>query len=543
MIEPQAETAGATGQSRPTVANWLVPLRVRLALLVALVVTLVVTSATYLELRTFEASIGNDLVESAKSTAQSVADNLELRADPANERDEVADTLREFLEAVPSIRVLSAITFDGDQAQVLASTSSAERPEAMAIARRAMVHNDAEFSDGSGLLRMVAVPVRHDDRVIGGVVATYSMASVEELRRRGRVIVFWFVPAAVLLLTVLVDLATRRLIHRPLAGIRKTMQRIRGGELGARAPVLRNDEIGEMATGLNEMLGELESLNVNLQDRVREATAELREKNVQLRESYERVITLREALARADQMAAVGNMAASVAHQIGTPLNLISGYVQVIREEEGPESRATRRLEIVQEQIAKVTAIVRTMLDHARRPTPKEPTDIGQLVGRVCDVARPKLEAAAVRLELSLASVPPVMADPVQLELALLNLVTNGLDAMPRGGVMAITLSRTEEGGVRIQVGDTGTGIAANLLPRVFEPWVTTKEAGRGTGLGLSITRDVVAAHGGTIAARSEVGEGSVFTVHLPSAPKDGDVDETQRRGQSGRRGAEDPVQ
>src|SRR5512138_844399 len=110
MVEPQSEAAAGTGQSRPTVANLLVPLRVRLALLVALVVTLVVTSATYLELRTFESSIGNDLVDSAKSTAQSVADDLELRADPTNEREEVADTLREFLEAVPSIRVLSAIT-------------------------------------------------------------------------------------------------------------------------------------------------------------------------------------------------------------------------------------------------------------------------------------------------------------------------------------------------------------------------------------------------------------------------------------------------
>src|SRR5512133_2889931 len=122
MVEPQAQAAAATAQSRPTVANLLVPLRVRLALLVALVVTFVVTSATYLELRTFETSIGNDLVDSAKSTAQSVADDVELRSDPVSERDEVADTLREFLEAVPSIRVLSVVVFDGEEARVLART-------------------------------------------------------------------------------------------------------------------------------------------------------------------------------------------------------------------------------------------------------------------------------------------------------------------------------------------------------------------------------------------------------------------------------------
>jgi two-component system, NtrC family, sensor kinase len=516
MEEPSLSQAPATPQVRPTVANLLVPLRVRLALLVVLLVTFVVATSTYLELRLFETSVGNDLADSAKSTAQSVADDVELRVDPANERDEIADTLREFLEAVPSIRNLSVLTFEGDQATVLASTSSAERAEAIAVARQAMARNEAVTS-GSGVLRTVAVPVRHDDRVIGGVVATYSTGSIDELKRRGRTVVLWFVPAAILLLTVLVDLATRRLIHRPIGGIRKAMQRIRGGDLSARAPVVRNDEIGEMAARLNDMLAEMENFNVALQDRVREATSELRERNVELRESYEGVIALREALARADQMAAVGHMAASVAHQIGTPLNLISGYVQVIREEEGPESRVTRRLEIVQEQIAKVTSIVRTMLDHARRPTPREATDIARLVKRVCDVARPKLEGASVRLELNVSPVPTVTADAVQLELALLNLVTNGLDAMPRGGDMAITVARTEAGRVRIQVADTGVGIPGDLLPRIFEPWVTTKEAGRGTGLGLSITRDVVVSHGGSISARSELGAGSVFTVELPA--------------------------
>jgi two-component system NtrC family sensor kinase len=504
-------------QTRPTVANLLVPLRVRLALFVVLVVALVVSTSTYLELRLFQSSIGSDLVEAAKSTAQSVADDVELRNDPFKDREEVADTLREFMEAMPSIRVLSVVTFEGDQPDIIASTSSAERPDAIAVARRAMVSNETVLA-GGGLQRMVAVPARHDDRIIGGVVATYSMASVEELRRRGRTVVLWFVPAAILLLTLLVDLATRRLIHRPISGIRKTMQRVRGGDLSARAPILRNDEIGELAKGLNEMLREMENFNTALQERVREATSELRERNVELRQSYERMIALREALARADQMAAVGHMAASVAHQIGTPLNLISGYVQVIREEEGPRAKITRRLEIVQEQIAKVTSIVRTMLDHARRPTPKETTDIAQLVRRVCEVARPKLETAGVRLELSVGDVPRVTADGVQLELALLNLVSNGLDAMPGGGVMAITVARSDAGGVRIQVADTGVGITSELLPRIFEPWVTTKDAGRGTGLGLSITRDVVANHGGAIVAKSEVGVGSVLTVELPAA-------------------------
>ena len=233
------------------------------------------------------------------------------------------------------------------------------------------------------------------------------------------------------------------------------------------------------------------------------------------------MFALREALARADQMAAVGHMAASVAHQVGTPLNLISGYVQMIREDAGVDSRVTRRLEIVQEQIAKVTSIVRTMLDHARRPTPEGTDRRRRPAASACATWRgPKLDAQGVRLDLSVAAVPAVMADAVQLELALLNLVTNSLDAMPSGGVMSISVGADRRRAARESRWPTrGPGIAPELLPRIFDPWVTTKEAGRGTGLGLSITREVVVGHGGTITVKSEVGVGSVFTIDLPAAP------------------------
>jgi signal transduction histidine kinase len=495
-----------------------VPLRVRLPLLVALVLSVVIGAAGYWELRTFETSITADLVSVARSTGQAVADDIEVGDDPA-QREDLADSLRDFAYAVPSIRSILVASVENDTPTVVASTASAEGQDWLALAREATRRDEIVTSEPVKQIHLVGVPAKRDGRVWGAVVVTYSLASVEELRREGRSVVLWFVPAAVILMTVVLDLLMRRLVHKPIDGIRKTMQRVRARDLGARAPVLRNDEIGAVAQGLNEMLAELEGVNVSLQERIGDATGELRAKNEELVESYQRVFALREALARADQMAAVGHMAASVAHQVGTPLNLISGYVQMICEDAGVDSLVTRRLEIVQEQIAKVTSIVRAMLDHARRPMPKEPTDLAELLRRVCDVARPKLDGLGVKLDLTAAAVPLVLADPVQLELALLNLVTNSLDAMPTGGVMSIFLEPTGDGRARIQLADTGTGIAPELLPRIFEPWVTTKEAGRGTGLGLSITRDVLANHGGTIAVKSEVGVGSVFTIDLPPAP------------------------
>jgi signal transduction histidine kinase len=506
------------------VARWFgrLSLRAQITLLIALVVTIVVAVSTYLQIRAFETSLLNDLLTTARSTAQTVADTIELMPEPFNV-ESLGDSLREFKEAVPSIRDISIVELRQTQPVVVASTSSRVKEEALAVARRVIEQKAVVWDREQDVVRTVAIPAMRADRVLGAVVLTFSVNSVAELHRSGRLVALWFVPAAVVIMTLLVSLPVRRLLHEPISGIEKTMQRVAGGDLGARAPVMRNDEIGAVASGLNEMLARMENFNVELQRKVNEATQELRAKNEELVDSYQRVFELREALMRAQQMATVGQMAANVAHQIGTPLNLISGYVQMVMEQEGAESAGSRRLGIVQEQITKVASIVRTMLDHARRPSSKEPTDIAELVRRVAAVAKPKLDAAGVRLDLQVADgLPLVRADAVQFELALLNLITNSLDAMPDGGVASIAVSGTDEV-VRILVADTGTGIAPDLLPRIFEPWVTTKAAGHGTGLGLSIVRDVVAAHGGTVVASNAEGPGAVFTIDLPAARETGD--------------------
>ncbi|HSK11132.1 MAG TPA: ATP-binding protein [Vicinamibacterales bacterium] len=514
MTDPPA-AGPAIPPRRIRLLRLLEPLRVRFALLVTLIVAVVVGASSYLQVRVFESAISADLEDTAIKIAVAVADDVEVRSEPLN-HGALAESLREFYEAVPSLRAISVVRLENGEPIVLVSTAAQERPEVLGLAQAAIRRSDTVYSSFRAL-KLVAVPARREERLFGAVVVTYSKDSVEQLKREAGIVLVWFVPSAILLLALLMDLLTRTLIHQPIAGIRRTMERVAAGELGARAPVLRSDEIGAVGSGLNTMLAQMEGFNVALQERVREATSELRARNVELVQSYERVLGLREALGRAEQLAAVGHMAASVAHQIGTPLNLISGYVQVIREEYGPDARVTRRLEIVQEQIAKVTSIVRTMMDHARLPSPRERTDMAALVQRVCDLARPKLNAMDVRLDLAVSDVPAVMAEPVQLELALVNLLTNSLDAMPEGGVVTITVTAAPEG-VRLDVADTGTGIPAELLPRIFEPWVTTKEAGRGSGLGLSITRDVVAAHGGTITAKTELGVGSTFTLTLPAA-------------------------
>jgi signal transduction histidine kinase len=518
MNSRTATTVASASQARPSVAKLRrsFSLRTRLALLITLAVALIIGVQAIIEISVFERTVERDLLETARLTAVAVADDFELRREPIDV-DSLGDMLHEFAVSAPAIRTVSVIGVTGDQSEVIASTSSDERDEALRAARRAVAEHQTIVVEGPPGSTILATPALRDGKPSAAAVVTVSLGSLAQLRTKGRRVTLWFVPIVVLLLTLVIDWFARRLIHRPIARIHETMQRAGAGDFSARASIVRPDEIGEVAAGLNDMLARLQHLNDALQERVDDATSELRLRNRELVESYQRVFTLREALSRAEQMAAVGQMAASVAHQVGTPLNLISGYVQMLQQDAAVDARTARRLAIVQEQIAKVAAVVRTMLDHARRPDTRWPTSIQALLVRVADVARPKLDASRISLTVEAAQdLPPVEADSEELELAMLNLVNNSLDAMPSGGTLAVRASASD-GKVRIDITDSGSGIAPELLPRIFDPWVSTKPAGRGTGLGLSITRDVITRHGGTISADSEPGRTTV-TILLPAA-------------------------
>jgi signal transduction histidine kinase len=330
----------------------------------------------------------------------------------------------------------------------------------------------------------------------------------------------WFALSGILVVTLLLDHVAQRLMYRRLARIRETMQRAATGQLSARVPVDRLDEIGIIARGLNDILQGLERLNEAVDIRVEAATETFRQKRQETADSHREMAMLSEELARAGRLAALGQAAANMAHQIGTPLNLISGYVQLLIQSSPPGSDSLDRLKAVQEQVAKVTAIVRAALDSSRpRSYPYERAELDELVRRVCQMASPMLEDAGVQVEVLAPDQPAeVLAEPVQLELALLNLISNSIDAMESGGRLTIRLGRIDDQ-FRLEVQDTGSGIPPDLLAHIFDPWVTTKEQGKGSGLGLSITRQVIASHGGTIRVQSGPGQGALFTIDLPAAP------------------------
>ncbi len=195
------------------------------------------------------------------------------------------------------------------------------------------------------------------------------------------------------------------------------------------------------------MLSELEDLHRTLTERVASKTEELRERNAQLVRSYESVLQLRETAARAQELAAVGQTMANVAHQIGTPLNLASGHVQLLQREL-TDPALQRRLTIVHDQIERVASAVRDLLQRARPRGDVHPIDLVEMLQRMAEATRLRLSAAHVTLVTNLPShMPPVSADETQLELAVLNLITNGVDAMPSGGTLTLAASAGQRRG------------------------------------------------------------------------------------------------
>jgi signal transduction histidine kinase len=235
----------------------------------------------------------------------------------------------------------------------------------------------------------------------------------------------------------------------------------------------------------------------------------------------------REAL-RAEQLAAVGQLAAGMAHELRNPLMAMKILVQAASDQGSPALLEGRDLEVLEEEITRLERLVQTFLDFARPPQPeKRPCAVQPLLESVVDLVSARAGQQGVRLECALPREPLVVqADAGQLRQVVLNLVLNALDAVPGGGTVRLQLTAPARGArgnrrLTLRVADTGRGLPADLGPRIFEPFVSTKQTG--LGLGLSICKRMLEGHGGSIEAADRPGGGAVFTVRLPvhAAPPD----------------------
>lgn len=494
-------------------------LRPRFLVFVVLAVALVALAVEEAGHHFTRVALEDEAVAAAGAAALGVADDLEDQA-ALPTGPELDQLLVNYAQLVPTLRSLSVLERQGGALTLIATTrpqpeGNLEALAARAVATRAPAVNAT--SRGPESLRLVAAPLDHLGRTYGAVVVGISLSSLERTQDRIRRTQSLLVVVSTLLIALVVDFVGRRLVFAPLMGLRSAIEGALQGERGRRAPVIRSDEIGDVASAFNEMLDRIEGFSATLEAEVARATTTLGERNVELQRSVEQLFEARRELARSEMLAATGQMAATFAHRIGTPLALISGYVQLLIAEASPGSEAAERLLTVQQQIGRVTDIVRELMDQTRTPLLRPvPTDGASLLRDIARLARPSAEQKGVTVDIEAEPTPmPLVVDVGQMEQVFLNLVTNALDAMERGGRLTLRARRTADV-IRFEVEDTGTGIAAAIRSRIFDPLFTTKEPGRGTGLGLPIVRDVVVAHGGAVDVDSREGAGARFIVTLP---------------------------
>ena len=314
----------------------------------------------------------------------------------------------------------------------------------------------------------------------------------------------------VLLGALTVWIGGTRFIGRPLDRIVEMTRRIGRGDFTREDAVHGHHELSALTQALNDMSGRLESARDTITEETRKRIAAL------------------DQLRHTERLATVGRLASGVAHELGTPLNVIAGQAKILGADPHDENEVVAGCRIIAEQSERMTKIIRQLLDFARRrPSNKVPTDITPLLNQVVELLQPMARKAKVTIErIDGQDLPQVVVDQSQMQQVFMNLIINGVQAMEDGGRLIVrpyVESAPESAGedparsyVAVEVRDEGNGIPPDHLNQIFDPFFTTKEVGSGTGLGLSIVHGIVEDHGGRIVVDSRVGVGSCFTVYIP---------------------------
>lgn len=385
----------------------------------------------------------------------------------------------------------------------------------------------ASAENGSESLFRVLSPITEDKQIVGAVEViekldtTFSIA----FNYLGKL-------SAVAMLILILALAAfylllRKLFYQPLEILLKGMERVEAGNLSIELELAEKpNEFGKLAANFNsmikriwEMTTERERQNELLQKKVREATLELINKNEQLEAANRELFQTTCKMSEMERLVAAGQTAAQFAHEVGTPLNLISGHAQLLQTNLPENSKEAKRLELITQQIKRIENIVREMLDRTRFGVSEQKAlDLNDLLQKMFAVIEPTLDRQRVRLISDLSDEKCfIKGDANRLQQVFLNLVKNSLDAMPDGGELHVSTS-VERKKVKVRFADTGSGMSEEVKKQIFQPLFTTKKRGKGTGLGLFVVKQILDEHRADISIETAPQMGVKFQIVFPSA-------------------------
>ena len=341
-----------------------------------------------------------------------------------------------------------------------------------------------------------------EKKIIGVLTVANSLKEMDTMISKIEIHSIILAIITIIFLSFVLGFLFLKFVNIPIKKLTETMRKAEEGDFTVRVNVKSRDEMGRLAENLNIMI---EKLNLAKQEA----------------EQYHQ-----ELIQRADRMATIGELASGIAHEIRNPLAGIQGAIQILAEGFPKEDPRTQVTDEIQKQIYKLERLVRDLLNYAK-PVPANylPTDINGLVDKVLSFfVTQRGMPVDYRIEKKLfSSLPRTMIDPSSMEQAFLNIILNAQKAMPRGGtftVSTVALPQRKDDGkevheVQIIFEDTGVGIPGENLPKIFNPFFSTRSDG--TGLGLAIAKNIVEQHGGKIEVESQVNVGTKFIITLPA--------------------------
>ena len=362
-----------------------------------------------------------------------------------------------------------------------------------------------------------------DQQVLGVLDTNLSLAKADAQLAVSSTRMFFYTAGAVLIVAVLSWLFVWREVGKPIKALKNGTQHLSEGELGYQIEVRSQDEVGDLAKSFNEMSLQLRAANEEIVTWAKTLEDRVDQKTKELRSAHDHMLHV-------EKMASLGKMAAVVAHEVNNPLSGILTYSKLIRKwvasgqtEHEKRDEAMQCLELIATESRRCGELIKNLLSLSRTaPMNVQSTDLHAVIDRCLLLVRHQLELGAIELQLKLAEdLPRVPCDPAQIEQVLIALIMNAIDAMPRGGNLWLETRLSNDEEIEITVRDDGAGIAPDVLPHIFEPFLTTKESGHGVGLGLAISRGIVERHNGRIEVASELGRGTTFTIVLPSETPD----------------------
>jgi len=474
----------------------------------------------------------NDLLKSRVREGESLANALALVLChhfidahqgklSAVDSQKIGREIRHFLtETFPDFILVST---SGTQV-IGAGRWTSGRQKAIALCRQSMVTGRPSVAfDGSTWAVIwlgyedlnIASPLRIKDKIVGALaVRSHLSALYTHLRQAERMILVYILLNAIVLLAAGMFLLSRVVI-RPIKRLLRVTQDFDGSEALALAPEAPTNEIGQLSHSLRSMLNRLDQNKQQLKDHI----SSLEKANEELRRIQEEVI-------RSEKLASVGRLAAGIAHEIGNPVGVVLGYIDLMKNQDLSAPEMKDALERCESEINRINRIIRQLLDYSRpSKTEPRPVNIHSLLLETVEMLEPQPIMSGIEVKKRLQSPKDlVLGDEARIKQVFVNIMLNAADAIDEKrrsnhetDRANITIETQNTGGsIKITFEDTGCGIAQGSINRIFDPFYSTKEPGKGTGLGLAVSYRIIEQMGGEITAESRQGKGTALHVILP---------------------------